>query len=161
MKAAAAAAQARDAADLDASQRRLQAAAGVPADELGRGVGAQVALARRDSPHRGAQHLGLAKALVLEMPCTLAALEQGRLSEWRATILVRDTACLSREHRAAVDAEVAGTWTRSSGWATARWGHGPDRSPTASTRARSSSAPGGPSGSGASPSGPRRTPWRT
>jgi len=108
LKAAASAAQARAAADLDASQRRAQAEAGVPTDELGRGVAAQVALARRDSPHRGGQHLGLAKALVDEMPCTMAALEAGRISEWRATILVRDTACLSREHRAAVDAEVAG-----------------------------------------------------
>ncbi len=108
LKAAASAAQARDAADLHASQRRLQAEAGVPTHELGRGVAAQVALARRDSPHRGGQHLGLATALVHEMPCTMAALEAGRISEWRATVLVRDTACLSREDRGAVDAEVAG-----------------------------------------------------
>jgi hypothetical protein len=108
LKSAASAAQARDAADLDASQRALQSAAGVPADELGRGVAAQVALARRDSPHRGGRHLGLAKALVHEMPCTLAALEAGRISEWRATILVRETAVLTREDRAAVDRAVAG-----------------------------------------------------
>lgn len=108
LKAAAAAAQARVAADFDRSQRAVQAAAGVPSSELGRGVAAQVALARRDSPHRGARHLGLAKALVHEMPGTLAALEAGRISEWRATVLARETAVLSRADREAVDAELAG-----------------------------------------------------
>ena len=77
------------------------------AAELGRGVGAQVALARRDSPNRGGRHLGLAQALVREMPHTLALLQAGLVSEWRATILVRETACLSREDRAQADAELA------------------------------------------------------
>jgi hypothetical protein len=111
LKAAAAAAQARDANDLDASQRALHAAAGIPAAERGRGVAAQVALARRESPHRGDRHLGLAKALVQEMPHTLSALTEGRISEWRATILARETAVLTREHRGAVDRELAGTRT--------------------------------------------------
>jgi hypothetical protein len=111
LKAAASAAQAVDAADLDASQRAVQAEAGVPAAEQGRGVGAQVALARRDSPHRGGRHLGLAKALVHEMPGTLAALQAGRISEWRATILARETAVLTRTDREAVDAELAGDET--------------------------------------------------
>ncbi|MGH8938685.1 MAG: HNH endonuclease, partial [Actinomycetes bacterium] len=71
-KAAAAAAQAVVAADLDASVRTAHAARGLPADQQGRGVAAQVALARRESPSRGGRHLGLAKALVDEMPHTLA-----------------------------------------------------------------------------------------
>jgi hypothetical protein len=108
LKAAASAAQAVDAADLDASQRAVQAEAGVPVAEQGRGVGAQVALARRDSPHRGGRHLGLAKALVHEMPGTFAALQAGRISEWRATILARETAVLTRADREAVDRELAG-----------------------------------------------------
>ena len=41
------------------------------------------------------------------MPHTLAALEAGQLNEWRATLLVKETACLSAEDRAAVDAELA------------------------------------------------------
>ncbi|MBF4994971.1 HNH endonuclease, partial [Arthrobacter gandavensis] len=94
LKSAAAAVQARAAAAFDASQRRAQARAGVPAEHLGRGVGAQVALARRDSPHRVSRHLGFGKTLVHEMPHTLAALASGVLSEWRATLLVRETACL-------------------------------------------------------------------
>lgn len=107
LKAAAAAAQARAAADLHASVRAVDAAAGIPVDQQGRGVGAQVALARRESPHCGGRHLGLALALTAEMPHILTALSAGRLSEWRATLLVRETACLRREDRARVDGELA------------------------------------------------------
>ena len=45
--------------------------------------------------------------MVHEMPHALASLESGEISEWRATMVVRETACLSREHRAQVDAELA------------------------------------------------------
>jgi hypothetical protein len=107
LKSAAAAAQARVAAGLDASVRAEHARAGLPAAVHGRGVAAQVALARRDSPSRGGQHLGLANALVHEMPHTLAALQAGLISEWRATLLVRETACLTLEHRRVVDRELA------------------------------------------------------
>jgi hypothetical protein len=102
-----AARQARHAVALDLSQRRAQAAAGVPAEKLGAGVGAQIALARRESPAKGGRLLGLAKALVTEMPHTLAALESGQLNEWRATLLVRETACLAAADRAAVDEHLA------------------------------------------------------
>jgi hypothetical protein len=107
LKSAAAAAQARIAVAFDAAQRGIQAAAGVPAEEQGRGVSAQVALARRESPARGSRLLGLARALVTEMPHTLTALETGQLNEWRATLLVKETACLSAADRCAVDAELA------------------------------------------------------
>jgi hypothetical protein len=69
-------------------------------------VAAEVALARRDSPARGGRHLGFAKALVHEMPHTRAALELGALSEWRATIVVRESACLDVEDRRRLDAEL-------------------------------------------------------
>ncbi len=107
LKAAAAAAQARVTARFAAVQRAARRAAGVPASEAGKGIGAQVALARRDSPHRGSRHLGVAEALCYELPHTMAALEAGETSEWRATLVVRETACRSREHRARVDAELA------------------------------------------------------
>ena len=109
LKAAACAAQAVLAAELDASRRAQEAARGVPASERGRGVGAEVALARHESPHAGGKLLGLGKALVGEMPHTLDALRSGALSEWRATLLVRETACLTREDRTIVDRELAGT----------------------------------------------------
>ncbi|CEA08768.1 HNH endonuclease [Arthrobacter saudimassiliensis] len=108
LKASAAAGQALAAVRLDASQRRAQEAAGVPRGQLGRVVGAQVALARRDSPARGGRHLGLAKALVTELPCTLAGLAAGRISEWRATLIARETACLDPADRAEVDRLIAG-----------------------------------------------------
>ena len=114
-KAAAAAGQARLAAALDRSRRASEAATGVPAARRGRGVAAEVALARRESPVRGGRHLGLAKALVHEMPHTLAALEDGALSEWRATLIVRESACLDREDRARLDAELCGDARRLDG----------------------------------------------
>src|SRR6478672_11015923 len=107
LKSALAARQARDAVAFDLSQRREQSLAGVPADQLGTGVGAQLALARRESPAKGGRLLGLAHALVTEMPHALAALETGQLNEWRATLLVRETSCLTAADRAAVDAELA------------------------------------------------------
>lgn len=106
LKSEAAAAQARATAALDARRRAAEAAAGVPAGNRGRGLAAEVALARRDSPNRGARHLGFARALVHEMPHTLAALESGALSEWRATLIVRESACLSVDDRRTLDAEL-------------------------------------------------------
>lgn len=82
LKSAAAAMQARSSVAFDVHQRRFQAEAGLPADEL-------------------------AKALVTEMPHTLAALRIGHLNEWRATLLVKETACLSAADRCAVDEELA------------------------------------------------------
>jgi hypothetical protein len=106
LKSACAAAQARVSVALDASQRTQQAARGVPAGEQGQGVASQIALARQDSPVKGQRHLGLARALVHEMPHTLAALTTGTISEWRATLVVRETATLSAEHRTQVDSEL-------------------------------------------------------
>ena len=64
LKAAACAAQARVSADFAESQRREQAAAGMRPAEIGLGIAAQIALARRESPHTGNRLLGLATALV-------------------------------------------------------------------------------------------------
>jgi hypothetical protein len=114
-KAAAAARQARLAVALDTARRADEAAAGLPAARRGRGVAAEVALARRDSPARGGRHLGFARALVNEMPHTLAALETGVLSEWRATIAVRESACLDVEDRRRLDAELCSDVTRLDG----------------------------------------------
>ena len=113
LKSAAAAAQARVTATLDATRCRAEAARDVPVRERCRGLGAEVALARRDSPARGSRHLGLARALVHEMPHTLAALTRGDISEYRATLVVKETATLSREHREQVDRQLADTLTTS------------------------------------------------
>lgn len=105
----AAAVQADVTADFADSQRAEQAARGVPAARQGRGIAAQIALARRESPHRGQQHLGLASVLRDELPPTRAAFLAGRITEWKATLVARETACLSRADRRAVDARVAGS----------------------------------------------------
>jgi len=107
LKGAAAAAQARATAVFAARQRAEQKAAGASAADVGKGIGAQIALARRESPYWGARHLGLAEALVHELPHTMAALEAGEITEWRATLIVRETACLTVERRRQVDAELA------------------------------------------------------
>jgi 5-methylcytosine-specific restriction endonuclease McrA len=108
LKAAASAAQARATAIFDAVTRRSQAAAGLKADQLGKGVGAQIGFARRESPHRGTRMLGLARILTREMPHTLHALTLGVISEWRATLMVRETACLSLADRQRIDEQIAG-----------------------------------------------------
>ncbi len=106
LKAAAAAAQARITEELDRSQRAA-APPFKPLSEVSRSIAGQVALARRESPARGQQHLGVALGLVRDLPNTLAALTAGRISEWRATLVVRETAMLSREDRRQVDQEIA------------------------------------------------------
>src|SRR3954466_7608185 len=57
LKSAAAARQARIAVAFDLAQRRGQAAPGVPAERLGAGTGAQIALAGRESPAKGGRLL--------------------------------------------------------------------------------------------------------
>jgi len=105
-KSAAAAEQAVLTARLDTARRAREAADGVPAAKRGKGLASEVALARRDSPNRGGRHLGFARALVNEMPHTLAALKAGALSEWRATVIVRESACLSVADRRTLDARM-------------------------------------------------------
>ncbi|UFU04992.1 HNH endonuclease [Ruania halotolerans] len=116
LNAAVAAAQARLAVHLDRMARIRQERAGLSAQRRGVGVAAQVGLARRVSPTRGAQLLGMAKALVNEMPHTHAALTRGQLSEWRATLLVRESACLTREDRATFDEQICADPDRFEGW---------------------------------------------
>lgn len=108
LKNAAAGAQAALAVVLDSSQRAAQAEAGVPARRLGEGVAAQVGLARRESPHKAARLLGLAAILHAEMPHTLALLRAGLLTEWRATIMARETACLALADRQEIDRRLCG-----------------------------------------------------
>lgn len=121
-KAAMAAAQARLTAHLHATRVRREAAEGVQARRRGAGLGAEVALARGVSPHLGNTHLGVALALSREMPHTLAALTAGQISEWHATILVKETAVLSVEHRAEVDRQLA-PHLASAGWGPRRLGN--------------------------------------
>ncbi|MEN0136092.1 MAG: DUF222 domain-containing protein [Rhodococcus sp. (in: high G+C Gram-positive bacteria)] len=103
LKSVGCAAQAVITDDVATNIRADRRARGLPQVEWGRGIATQIALARRESPNRGGRHLGFAQALVHEMPHTLAMLQTGRLNEWRATLLVRETACLSAHDRGIVD----------------------------------------------------------
>ncbi len=107
LKCSAEAEQAEVTADFDASMRAKAAAKRVPPERQGRGVAAQIAFGRRESLSRGQRHLQLAK-VVKEMPCTLEAWRDGLVDEYTVTQLMKGTACLSRQDRAAVDLEVAG-----------------------------------------------------
>ena len=106
VKSAAAAAQARATAAFVASQRAAQAAAGIEAARVGRGIAAQVALAKRCSPALAQRYVGWAAVLTRELPATYAALRAGTISEWRAMVVARETAWLSREDRATADRDI-------------------------------------------------------
>ncbi len=120
LKAKLCALQARLSADLDRSVRAAHADLGLPAGLRGRGVAGQIGLARRESPARASRLLGLANALTHELPHALAAMGAGVLSEWRATLIARETACLDPAARLQVDHLLCGrlsdgTW-RFEGW---------------------------------------------
>ncbi|WP_369370078.1 DUF222 domain-containing protein [Promicromonospora sp. Populi] len=66
----------------------------------------QAARALRLSPNRTRTLLGAARVWHEEMPHTLAALRAGRLSEERALLLVKETACLTLEDRRQIDADL-------------------------------------------------------
>ena len=70
------------------------------------GVSAQVGLARRESPSRGARLANASLALVQHLHHTLDALAAGVLNERRAEIVVRCTSHLDPELRTQVDSEV-------------------------------------------------------
>ena len=114
-KGAAAAAQARATArfveERDARVAEMAAAEEISRREASlrrRATRSEVALARRCSPGQADRHVGAARALVHELPGTMAALTAGEISEWRATIVVRETACLSPERRREADRRLAG-----------------------------------------------------
>ncbi|EGD43851.1 putative HNH endonuclease domain protein [Nocardioidaceae bacterium Broad-1] len=106
VKCRAEAVQAEASVRLEEAARARQLQAGVPARKLGEGVASQIALARRVSPDRGAKLLGLAKILLIEMPHTFGLMKAGLFSQWQATILARETACLSLEDRRVIDHEL-------------------------------------------------------
>lgn len=95
-------------ADYDADRCAERAERGVPAAQQSRGIAHEIALARRESPHRGQQHLSLARMLRPELPHTLAAFREGRITEFKATIVASETACLSVNDRRKVDRDLAG-----------------------------------------------------
>ena len=107
LKSVCAAAQARFTHSFTLSQQVDGAARKVDADTTRRSIAAQIALARRDSRHRGQQHVGTAHALVTDMPETLSALCNGTLTEYRARTIIEQFACLTPADRSRGDATIA------------------------------------------------------
>lgn len=116
LKCVAEGAQAQVTLEFEASQRSEQARGGVRAERQGRGVAAQIGLARRASHHRGVRMVHLAQRL-REMPETFAGLRSGRITELKASIITRVTECLTPEVREKVDLAIAGDpeWLESLG----------------------------------------------
>ncbi|HWM02925.1 MAG TPA: DUF222 domain-containing protein, partial [Actinophytocola sp.] len=103
LKCAAAAAQARISSDFDHQRNDAHPTFAVPDSS----VGAEIGIARHQSPHGGRRKLGLARALVDDLPATLAALGRGDIDERRAEIIADGTRDLSHEDRLSADAEIA------------------------------------------------------
>lgn len=111
LKAAICATQARVAVQLDQhrqaqdqARRMLEPKRRRPQPEAG--IAKEIGLARRESPHDGRRKLTLARALLSDLPETLAALERGDLNERRAEIIASETASLDPAQRRDVDSVV-------------------------------------------------------
>ncbi len=100
--------QARLTVALDEATRAGEARQCIRAERRGRGVPNQVGAALRVGPHAGAGFVSTSRVWVTQMPHTFTALQTGVLSQWRATLLVRETSHLSMEHRALIDEEICG-----------------------------------------------------
>jgi Domain of unknown function (DUF222) len=72
-----------------------------------RSVGSEVALARRESPALGDRFVGLARALVTELPETMTALTAGVIGERHAVEVAQQSATLSAEDRSELDRRLA------------------------------------------------------
>ena len=75
--------------------------------KVGRSVAAEIGLARHESPHRGAQLLSVAWTLQHELPHTWKAFTAGKVSEYRVSLVVQETDCLTRTDKLRVDEALA------------------------------------------------------
>ena len=155
LKAAIAAAQARETAAFAASQRADQIRDGVRAERADRGIPEQVALARRCSPFQARRYLGWARILTTELPATLAALT-GRGDDRVAGHDRRagDGVAVPRPPR---PASTANSRRGSRNSATGGWRPKPPPSPTGSTPKAPPSAAATRRRTAGSACGPRRT----
>jgi hypothetical protein len=110
---AAGGAQVRITADFAESQEQAQRDAGVPEDKIGKGIAAQVALAKRESPAKAGRFVGFSRVLRAEMPATCAVLAAGHTTLKRAETVVKETLWLELADRQHVDTDVA---SRLPGW---------------------------------------------
>lgn len=98
--------QARRTAQLQNLRHEAERTRGIPTARRGKGLAAEIGLARGDSPARGSQHLDVATTLINDMPNTLAALSDGRIREEHAQGITKETEWLTSRKRRAVDAAL-------------------------------------------------------
>lgn len=102
-----AAAQAHAETEFHGSQLELQERQGVTRKDLGRGIGDQIALARRITPKRASEELTLNRILISTLPCTLDLLSRGEIGAWTAREMAKNVLVLNDEDRSDIDAELA------------------------------------------------------
>src|SRR5699024_366193 len=93
------AAQALAATELETMRLEREAREKVPKSQRGKGLGAEIALARRETPARGKRFLEMARALAKDMPHNREALTQGQIREEHDQAIVKETYVLSFNHR--------------------------------------------------------------
>lgn len=103
-----AAAQARETLTFDMHRRNREAEEGMSIRRQGRGLGAEIGLARKVSRARGSKLLGFARSLLLDLPHTYASLKTGDISEEKARVVAKETAWLPRDKQHQVDERMAG-----------------------------------------------------
>src|SRR5690606_20797560 len=88
-------------------RQAAEADARIPTSLQLKGLEAEVGLARGESPYVGAALTHTATALCTVLPNTMAALAEGRVSEYHARIVAEQTNHLSAAHRREIDAAIA------------------------------------------------------
>src|SRR5690625_781471 len=90
-----------------AQRQAAETDARIPTSLQLKGIEAEVGLARGESPYVGAALTHTATALCTVLPNTMAALAEGRVSEYHARIVAEQTNHLSAAHRREIDAAIA------------------------------------------------------
>src|SRR5699024_12654987 len=93
------AAQALAATELETMRLEREAREKVPKSQRGKGLGAEIALARRETRARGKRFLEMARAPAKDMPHTREALTQGQIRAEQAQATVTETCVLPSQHR--------------------------------------------------------------
>ncbi|WP_246490670.1 DUF222 domain-containing protein [Brevibacterium oceani] len=107
LNSASAAAQARETLTFDMLRRNREAEDGVASKKQGRGLGAEVALARKVSRSRGAALLKFSRTLLMDLPKTYQAMKGGDISEEKARVVAKESGWLPREKRQELDERMA------------------------------------------------------
>ncbi|WP_018177497.1 HNH endonuclease [Jongsikchunia kroppenstedtii] len=103
LEAATAATKMRLMVRLEQERKAARRAAGVRERKIGEGIAAEIGLAIKQSPHKAAQLLSVARRLTMDLPRTFDALQAGVLTEPRAETIARETAILDPGDAAIAD----------------------------------------------------------